>query len=548
MGKVSNSSRAAYRQHWLERVDSTLRLHGYDAAARLALQAVAEGVEHPGLLNLAGLARYDERRFEEAVQLLKRARTLAPSDHNILNSLGMSLAALGRPDAAIQAYDAAIRIAPGTAAIHFNRGALLESTGELTGARSAYQRAADADPNYTEPLASLAWLDARSGDATSALTHGNRALALSPGNVLARMALASAQLHLGNLTDADVMLAGLSREALSPVNQSIVLSLTGDLRDAEQRPADAFAAYAAANMQLKSLYAAQFEAQGMETALRHAQRLAVWFAKADPEPWQQAEPARPRAADPKAHIFLVGFPRSGTTLLENVLAAHPDVVSLEEKDCLADASATYLASHAGLEQLAQISSGEAYRQREAYWSGVRTFGIEPRGRVFIDKFPLSTVQLPLIAKLFPDARVLFARRDPRDVVLSCFRRRFGMNPSMYELLTLDGAAAYYDAVLRLAEVYRALLPLPEHEVRYECLVDDFEGTARKACEFLGLEWNDQLTDFATKARTRGISTPSAAQVARGLNREGMGSWRRYQEQMEPVLSLLDPWVRRFGYA
>ena len=199
-------------------------------------------------------------------------------------------------------------------------------------------------------------------------------------------------------------------------------------------------------------------------------------------------------------------------------------------------------------RLAQISSGEAFRQREAYWSKVRGFGIEPRGRVFIDKMPLSSVQLPLFAKLFPDARVLFARRDPRDVVLSCFRRRFGMNPSMYQLLTLQGAAAYYDAVMQLSDRYRGLLPLPQLVVRYESLVEDFEQTARDACDFVGLAWNADLANFAAKARSRGISTPSAAQVARGLNREGQGVWRRYADQMAPVLPILEPWVKSFGYS
>ena len=549
MKNMSASSHAAHRQQWLNQVDATLRLHGYSAAAQLALQAVAEGVEHPGVLNLAGLARYDEGRFEEAVKLLKRARAQAPKDPNILNSLGMALAAFGRADDALKAYDAALVVDSGLAAVHFNRGKLLESIGDLNGARSAYQRAVDANPNYAEPRASLAWLDARTGDAIPALAQGNRALALAPGNVLARMALASAHLQLGALVDANAVLSGLSGDAtLTPINRSIVLGLSGDLHDAESRPAEAFAAYQASNLELKSLYAAQFAAPGTETALGHARRLIDWFSSADPEPWRQAPPARPRAADPKAHIFLVGFPRSGTTLLENVLAAHPEVVSLEEKDCLAAGSATYLTSDRGLKRLAVIASGEALRQREAYWSMIRKFGVEPRGRVFIDKFPLSTMQLPLIAKLFPNARVLFARRDPRDVVLSCFRRRFGMNPSMYELLTIEGAAAYYDAVMRLSELYRDMLPLPQHVVRYESLIDDFEKTAREACNFLGLEWNDQLTDFAAKARTRGISTPSAAQVARGLNREGQGAWRRYREQMAPVLPLLDPWVERFGYA
>lgn len=548
MKEISAASRAARRQQWLEQVDSALRGHGLEAAARLALQALAEGVEHPAVLNLAATARYGEGRFEEAAQLLKRARALAPKDPHVLNSLGACLQALGRTDAALQAYDDALRVDPHMAAAHFNRGTLLEGFNDIKGSRSAYERATALDPNYVEPLASLAWLNAQAGDADSARVHGERALALSPANLLARMALASADLQRGDLTAAAGRLSALNQDpALTPVNRSIVLGLTGDLRDTEGRPAEAFAAYESSNAELKALNAAQFEAPGMETTLEQVRRLTSWFEAADPEPWRQAPPARPRAAEPTAHIFLVGFPRSGTTLLDNVLAAHPQVVSLEEKGCLEIVSAPYLASGDGLERLARISPGEAARQREAYWSMVRGFGVEPRGRVFIDKMPLASVQLPVVAKLFPNARVLFARRDPRDVVLSCFRRRFGMNPSMYQLLTLEGAAAYYDAVMRLSELYRDLLPLPQHLVRYESLVDDFEDTARAACGFLGIEWDQRLFDFAASARARGISTPSAPQVVRGLNREGQGAWRRYREQMTPVLPLLEPWVRLFGY-
>lgn len=536
------------RQQWLERVDSVLRMQGLPAAAQLSLQALSQGVEHATLLNIAASARYRGGRLDEAAQMLKRARTLAPNDPNILNSLGICLKALGRNEGALEAYTAALRIDPGMAAAHFNRGTVLESLSDLKRARVAYERAAELDRNYVEPLASIAWLYAQSGDAASARANAQRALALSRSNALARMAHASADLQSGDLPAATARLSDLSRDpALSPVNRSIVLGLIGDLRDAEGQIADAFAAYSASNAELKALNAARFEAQGEESALAHAQRLGAWFEIADRTRWREAPPQRPRAADPKVHVFLVGFPRSGTTLLENVLTGHPDVVSLEEKDCLAAASETYLASNEGLERLAKISPAEAVRQRDSYWAAVHSFGVEPRGRVFIDKMPLASVALPLIAKLFPNAHVLFALRDPRDVVLSCFRRRFGMNASMYQLLTLDGAAAYYGAVMRLSELYRELLPLPRHEIRYESLVEDFEGTAQAACEFLGLEWDEGMADFAARARSRGISTPSAAQVARGLNREGQGAWRRYAEQMAPVLSVLQPWVERFGY-
>ena len=542
-------TRAARRQQWLEQLDATLRARGVHAAAQVALQALADGVEHPSVLNLAAAAHHRAGRLEEAVGLLKRARALAPKDPHVLNSLGVCLKGLGRTEEALQAYEAAIRADPAMAPAHSNRGTVLKDMNDMNGARAAYERAAALEPNYVEPLAALASLDAQAGDWASARARGARALALAPSNVLARIALASADLQQGDLAAAAERLSALRHDpAVTPVNRSIVLGLTGDLEDAEGRPAEAFAAYSASNAEVKALNAARFEGPGATSALDTMRRLLSWFEATDPEPWREGPPVRPRAADPKTHVFLVGFPRSGTTLLENVLAAHPNVVSLEEKECLSAVAAPYVESDGGLERLTRVGSAEAARGREAYWSKVRGFGVEPRGRVFIDKMPLSSALLPVIAKLFPGARILFARRDPRDVVLSCFRRRFGMNAAMYELLTLEGAAAFYDTVMQLSEIYRDLLPLPLHEVRYESLVDDFEGTARAVCDFLGLEWDEAMRDFAAKARSRGISTPSAAQVARGLNREGQGAWRRYREQLKAVLPLLDPWVERFGYA
>jgi len=546
MEDVSAASRADRHQQWLEQVDAALRTSGLEAAARLALTALAEGVEEPTFLNLAASAHYNEGRFDEAVQLLTRARSLAPDDPNILNSLGICLKALGQTAAALEAFDDALRIDPRMAPAHFNRGEVFDDLNDVAASRSAYLQAISLEPYYIEALASLAWIEAQAGDAASARTLGERALALWPRDALARMALASAALQQGDLPGAAAHLMPLSRDPkLTTINRSIALGLTGDLLDAEGRPAHAFEMYRASNAQLHALYADRFAAG--ESALARANRLISWFETADRGQWRAAEPPVSSDENPKSHIFLVGFPRSGTTLLENILASHPEVISLEEKDCLGPSSETYLASDEGLGRLSRINSEESARERGAYWGKVRSYGIDPRGKVFIDKLPLASLQLPLIAKLFPDARVLFAVRDPRDVVLSCFRRRFAMNSAMFELLTLRGAAVYYDAVMRLSGLYRALLPLPEHIVRYEDLLEDFEGTARVACDFLGLEWDQALFDFAAKARTRGIGTPSAAQVVRGLNRDGQGVWRRYREQMAPVLPILEPWVERFGY-
>ena len=432
-------------------------------------------------------------------------------------------------------------------AAQFERGVQLENSGDPNGARAAYERVVALDPDHAEAIASIAWIDAQAGDSASATRWGERALALDPANVLGRMALAFAGLHDGQNEAAARRLAALLADpALTPINRSIVLSLIGDLKDAEGDAVRAFKAYEAANTQLTALYP-QMAGSGPDTPVGHAHRLIKWFEAADPKQWRHQPEVEANPEDPRIHAFLVGFPRSGTTLLETVLGGQPEVVTLDEKHSLAQAAGSFLTSDEGLKRLAAISSSEAQAQREAYWSAVRNFGVEPRGRVFIDKMPLATVLLPLISKLFPDARVLFAVRDPRDVVLSCFRRRFGMNAAMAQFLSLKSAAAYYDAVMRLGELYRSLLPTPQHVVRHEDLLRDFEGTTRSVCDFLDLEWSPAMADFAGTARSRGISTPSAPQLARGLNPEGKGAWLRYRDQMAPVLPVLEPWVQRFGY-
>jgi tetratricopeptide (TPR) repeat protein len=535
------------RQQWLRDVDAVLHTQGMDAAARLASQALAEGVEDPAILNLAASRYFSDGSFAEAVRLLRRANELAPDDPHVLNSLGVCLKAAGDRKASLEAFDAAARIDPGMTEVHFNRGTVLDDENDMRGARSAYEQALVLEPNYSDARAALAWIEAQTGNASAARSDGERVLSKSPANVLACMAMASADLQDGNLAAAAARLTPLSQASnLSQVNRSIVVGMIADIYDATNRPAEAFAVYQASNDLLKLLHP-EFETPGRETALQRVKRLANWFETADPALWQKALAPQAGAVEPRAHVFVVGFPRSGTTLLENVLAAHPNVVSLEEKPLLDEAEAAYLSSNDGLERLSRIDPDDAQRLRNRYWELVRRFGVEPRGRVLIDKMPLASVQLPLIAKLFPDARILFAIRDPRDVVWSCFRRRFAMNASMYELLTLEGAATYYDAVMRLSELYRELLPLPQDIVRYESLVDDFEGTTRSIFDFLDLEWDQGVVDFAGKARERGIDTPSAAQVVRGLNREGQGTWRRYRDQMTPVLPLLDGWVRAFGY-
>jgi len=138
-------------------------------------------------------------------------------------------------------------------------------------------------------------------------------------------------------------------------------------------------------------------------------------------------------------------------------------------------------------------------------------------------------------------------RDPRDVVLSCFRRMFAPNAYVYEFLTLNGSAHFYDEVMRLDRLYRAGLEQERLDIRNEDLIADFEARTRALCAFVGLEWNESMLNFSRRAKARRIATPSALQLRDGIRSDGVGHWRAYAEQLSPVLPVLDRWVAAFGY-
>jgi hypothetical protein len=132
-------------------------------------------------------------------------------------------------------------------------------------------------------------------------------------------------------------------------------------------------------------------------------------------------------------------------------------------------------------------------------------------------------------------------------VLSCFRRGFKINPATFEFTDLERTARLYDVSMRMATLARERGLISAHEVRYERLVEDFEAEIRSACAFLELDWREEMRDFAERARTRRIKTPSADQVVRGLYAGAAGGWRHYRPALAPVLPILAPWVERFGY-
>lgn len=519
-----------------------------DRATSLAESAIMAGREDALLLNLTAHRREIEGRYPAAMELLDQALRLAPNDPFILNSLGGVLSKAGRPREALAMFDEALGVAPNFAQAHHGRGLALATLGDPVNAWTAHAHANGLDPNYPDPIGALAALAAEGGDYAVARTLAEQALALDPGQTAASLSLAKIAFHdrdyAGTIEHIDRMLAAASLTAL---HLGAAQRLRADALDALGRYDEAMIAYLSANRSLRSVYMAGVEEAGLELGVELCSRLHDHFNAAAPT-WREA-PRSPAARRNGVveHAFLLGFPRSGTTLLEQVLATHSDISALEERPTLDPILHHYFGDAAALDRLATLDGEDLDHERENYWKRVDLFEADTSKPVFVDKLPLNTIYLPLIAKLFPSAKIILALRDPRDVVISCFRRRFRANTLVVEYTDLMRTARLYDGVMALAQFYRESLPVSFYLHRHERLVEDFEVESRALCEYLGVAWQDGLRDFAITAQGRDIQTPSVDQVRRGLYREGMGQWRRYQAHLETVLPILEPWVQHFGY-
>jgi len=314
--------------------------------------------------------------------------------------------------------------------------------------------------------------------------------------------------------------------------------LLGQLNDGAGNYAEAWAAFS----QMNEIQRAD-PSQPEQRALAYRQSIRNNLAATTPdwaEAWTDADvtDGRPSPA------FLLGFPRSGTTLLDTILMGHPQVEVLEEEPTF------HLAGEilADFPHLPQLSPDAIQAARNAYFDVVAKRTPMAPGKLIVDKNPLYTVALPLIRRIFPDAKIILAMRHPCDVVFSCFTTNFKLNDGMSNFLRLDTTADLYDLCFTSFDRMQSLLPMASHMVKYENVVADRERELRGLFDFLGLGWSDAVLDHQSTAIKRGrIKTASYSQVAEPIYTRSSGRWLNYREYLEPVIPVLRPFIEKFGY-
>ncbi len=260
--------------------------------------------------------------------------------------------------------------------------------------------------------------------------------------------------------------------------------------------------------------------------------------------------ASPGTHVPK-HLFLLGFPRSGTTLAESLLVSQPGVTATEEDQYLHH-MLTGIPERLGAQRtypecLELLSAEDLSALRDEYWRAQRYyFEIDSATVLHVDKSPLNLIHLGAIRRLFPDAAVVVAIRDPRDVVLSCQMQSFHDGQAVLHH-SLQSSARVYAATMRLWRRCRACLDLAWCELRYESLIEDPESRVREILSMLDLGMDLQAFRRRDSRPARAIRTPSADAARAETHPRAVGRWRYYEDYLKPVMTELDPFVSAFGY-
>ena len=528
-----------------------------------AAQLTAKFGGHAKLARLAGYLAQQTGRPNAAIAAYREAVRLAGDDWESWNNLGNSCSEVGDTAAAIDAFEIAINTAPqpGQPELFLNLcralGAAENRTKRLHTAEEARRRFPD---NKTVAI-ELGLAQSAAGQVEQAEASLRRAAAAEGGFGEARLELGLLLEHANRLDELDALIAEC--EALG-VSEELSFLKAWSLRrrnrfveasELAARIPDTISPIRTAQLraEIADRLGQSDEAYRQWTAMNEASRaahppqpgpsyrqltVAATLAMQSPLPPVTSGPGSP--SDP---VFIVGSPRSGTTLLDTLLTALPELQVFEEQPMLVQVETEF----PDLARDPDPARVEAARRR--YFELAEAIEGPAAGRRVVDKMPFHLTHMPVIQRLFPAASILLVERHPADAVLSCFMANFMVNHAMRSFTRLDEAALTYDAVFANWTRANELLPLTVHKVRYERMVADLEAEMRPLLAFLGLEWRDAVLDNQASAAARGaVRTASYAQVGQPLYTRAVARWERYRQQMEPVLPILKPWIERLGYA
>jgi tetratricopeptide (TPR) repeat protein len=499
---------------------------------------------NPGLIQalyLRGCAAFETGDIAQSVNDLEAVHGNHPEHLHAAYNLGRSLRAAGRLEEALAPLQAALGEDELTVNARYELATCLARLRRRPEAIDHYQAILTLQPGNAQVAANLASLLERENRLDEAESWTGKALLMSPDNETAQMTRATLDRRSGKYPQAAQGLRSLIPKISNPINCSIAWNQLGQCLEDQGEWDEAFDAFSESNRILKKHHTGSHPDPRGPHGLQTLARIQEWLKENPVAAWNE-----PATHDSGGIAFLVGFPRSGTTLLDRMLRAHPDIEVLEEKSLFTLLHQDW-SDPGTLEALADVNEAQISDARKIYRREMSRHRRQPQRSLVIDKLPLNLAYLFLIHRLFPEAPVIFLQRHPMDVCISCYFQAFELEASMPYFLDIQQTAQYYDAVMQVATLSMDQVGNPLHQLRYEDLVAEPKDQLTALLNFLALERHDSMLAYRQQGASETSNTPSYQQVSQPLHTRSIGKWRHYSKQLESSLSVLRPWVKRFGY-
>lgn len=481
--------------------DFSRALAAYEPLTRAAPQVAVVWFEY-------GNAASGARRFETAHRAWSKARSFGSHNAELLTLIGHQYQGLRHPDKAQACMRQAAAADPRAINPRISLAVLLEKSHRLEEARAIVNQCLALDRNDDQARYLAAVLDRRTGADEAAERQFRDLVAAEPRHPYVRYAC---RYELAQLLDR-----------------------RGEFDEAMQWLAQAKAI-------VRALTDTDLLQQSYDRDAANWRRLIEALPKNVLSLWNDLFPTAQRSTLPPL-AFLGGHPRSGTTLLEQVLDAHPGVAAFDESGAFAERVLPAFNPSGAMTPTRLNGLRAAYLENLLSEVG----GAAP-GMALVDKNPSPTLRLPVWLRVFPEIRIIIALRDPRDVVLSCYFQNLPLNGTNVNFLSLERLAVHYadmmDVWLRVREWENA----PAIEIRYEDTVANLEGEGRRATEFLGLEWRPEQAKYHEKSRSKNLYSPTYHDVTQPVYTRALARWRPYEKHLAPILPRLEPYCRAFGY-
>ena len=521
-----------------------------------------------------GIILKDLGKLKEAELSTRKAIELKPKYAEAYSNLGIILKDLGKLKEAELSIRKAIELKPKYAAAYSNLGIILKDLGKLKEAQLSTRKAIELNPKYAEAYSNLGNILKDLGKSKEAQLSIRKAIELKPD-------FADAYLNLLSLLEAINDLESLqeclnqSINLKSIANEWILFSARLSFRNKEYKKAKllidqisstwvdksseiirltywSFRGFIEEKARNYDLAFSCFEKSQLNKSYKNIKKYLYLnyindYKQNAKYKFENIKQIHDEINDYNLS-FLIGFPRSGTTLLDTILRSHPDIEVVEEQPVV-----SYIEKliqerlKIKLTSINKISNKDLEILRQQYYQ-LLTRDIGKDKNLIIDKLPLNTVSLPLINRLFPHAKIIFTHRHPYDTVLSCFQQLFAPNEGMVNLTSLKSSSQIYDQVMDAWDIYKKNLTFNYITSKYEDLIYNFDNHVLKILNFLEIEWHENVQNFRRTAFNRGqINTPSSSQVVQPLYKSSINKWKNYEKYFEDCHQYLQKWVNYFDY-